>query len=232
MIQCFGAAVVVALPAVPDWQQGYVGGNVGGLLEAMLHPVGNFGKFLTVLLSLSVGPNIAASFYSVSLNMQVFVPFLVVVPRYVFSVVVTAVYVPIFFFFFIYGLSFHLRVVPISIIGAHRFYDTITNFLGLIGYWSSGYAAIVSLEYVFFRKNDPSNFDVKVWDKAAKLPTGIAAVAAGVLSFGIVIPSMDQAWFVGPIARSTGDVGFELAFGVSAVLYLPFRFLEIKWKSR
>ena len=78
---------------MPDWQQGYTGGNVGGLLEAMLRPVGNFGKFLTVLLSLSVAPNIAASFYSVSLNMQVLVPFLVVVPRYVFSIVVTAMYV-------------------------------------------------------------------------------------------------------------------------------------------
>jgi len=70
-----------------------MGGNVGGLLEAMLHPVGNFGKFLTVLLSLSVAPNIAASFYSVSLNMQVVIPILVVVPRYVFSIVVTAMYV-------------------------------------------------------------------------------------------------------------------------------------------
>ena len=81
---------MVALPSVPDWQQAYGGGNIGGLMEAMLRPVGNFGKFLTVLLSLSVAPNLAATFYSVSLNMQVFIPFLVVIPRYVFSIVVTA----------------------------------------------------------------------------------------------------------------------------------------------
>ena len=75
---------------VPDWEAGYAGGNVGGLLEAMLHPVGGFGKFLTVLLSLSVAANNAATFYSFSINMQILIPSLVVVPRYVFSIVATA----------------------------------------------------------------------------------------------------------------------------------------------
>lgn len=76
--------------AVPDWAAGYEGGNVGGLFEAMLHPVGKFGKLLTVLLSLSVAANIAATFYSISINIQVFIPVLVAVPRYVFSIVATA----------------------------------------------------------------------------------------------------------------------------------------------
>ena len=70
-----------------------MGGNVGGLLEAMLHPTKGFGKFLTVLLSLSVVGNIASTFYSISINLQVFIPWLVVVPRYVFSVLATAMYV-------------------------------------------------------------------------------------------------------------------------------------------
>ena len=78
------------MPAVPEWQRGYEGGNVGGLLEAMLHPVKGFGKFLTVLLSLSVAANIAATFYSISINMQILVPSLLSVPRYVFSIVATA----------------------------------------------------------------------------------------------------------------------------------------------
>ncbi len=81
----------MALPSVPDWQQGYAGGNVGGLLAAMLQPLGKFAKFLTVLLSLSLAANNAPTFYSMSLNMQIFLPFLAVVPRYVFSVVATAV---------------------------------------------------------------------------------------------------------------------------------------------
>lgn len=90
LLQCLGAAIAVAASSVPVWEQGYAGGNVGGLLEAMLCPVGNFGKFLTVLLSLSVAGNNAATMYSMSINLQVIVPIVVSVPRYVFSVVATA----------------------------------------------------------------------------------------------------------------------------------------------
>ena len=89
-LQCLGAAAIVAISSVPAWEQGYAGGNVGGLLEAMLHPLGNFGKFLTVLLSLSVTGANVVSFYSISINLQVFIPNLAAVPRYVFSIVATA----------------------------------------------------------------------------------------------------------------------------------------------
>ena len=84
--------MAINAPLIPVWDTGYTNGNIGGLLEAMLRPVGNFGKFLTVLLSLSVTGNIAASFYSISLNIQVFIPWLVIVPRYILSVLATAMY--------------------------------------------------------------------------------------------------------------------------------------------
>lgn len=91
-LQCLGAALAVNAPAVPAWDAGFAGGeNIGGLLAAILQPTGGFGKFLTVLLSLSVTGNIAATFYSISLNVQVFIPWLVIVPRYAFSVLATAV---------------------------------------------------------------------------------------------------------------------------------------------
>jgi len=80
----------VALPSVPYWQQSYAGGNVGGLLAAILQPLGKFAKFLMVLLSLSMVANIAPNLYSMTLNLQTFLPFLAVVPRYVFSIVATA----------------------------------------------------------------------------------------------------------------------------------------------
>jgi hypothetical protein len=120
------------------------------------------------------------------------------------------------------------RVIPISIVGAHRFYDTITNFLGLIGYWASAFIAIIILEHLVIRHNNPAEYDLHDWDAPRRLPSGIAALAAGIASFGLVIPCMSQVWFTGPIAKTTGDIGFEVAFGVSAVLYLPFRFLEIR----
>ena len=91
LLACVGAAFSAAAPSVPSWNDGYAGGNIGGLFEAVLRPAGGFGKFLTVLLSLSVAANLVSIFYSASFNFQVFIPWLVVVPRYVFTIVTAAV---------------------------------------------------------------------------------------------------------------------------------------------
>jgi hypothetical protein len=42
---------------------------------------------------------------------------------------------------------------------------------------------------------------------------------------------MAEPWYTGPIARKTGDIGFEVAFVVTAVSYLPLRWLEIRWRG-
>ncbi|THU97050.1 NCS cytosine-purine permease [Dendrothele bispora CBS 962.96] len=220
-LQCLGAAVASSAPLVPAWEAGWNLGsqsNVGGLLNAMLSPVGNFGKFLTVLLSLSVTGNIAATFYSISFNIQLFIPTLVVVPRYVFSLVSIAI------------------VLPLSIVGSHRFYDTLENFLALIGYWASDYIAVVLVEHFVFRPRNTlysstMGYDLTQWNNPRLLPTGIPAVTAGVLTFGLVIPCMSQALFVGPIGEKTGDIGFEVASVLCAVLYLWLRTVEVWWRG-
>ncbi len=112
--------------------------------------------------------------------------------------------------------------------GSHRFYDTLVDFLGLIGYWAAAFSAIILIEHLLFRQNNPSAYNLDDWDAYRRLPSGIAALAAGISSLGLIIPCMDQAWFVGPIAKTTGDVGFEVAFVVSAVMYVPFRALEVR----
>jgi hypothetical protein len=43
-----------------------------------------------------------------------------------------------------------------------------------------------------------------------------------------VIPGMSEIWYTGPIGAITGDIGFEMAFVVTAICYVPFRWLEIK----
>ncbi|TFK47512.1 NCS cytosine-purine permease [Heliocybe sulcata] len=207
-IQCFGAAVANVAALIPAWEAGYADGNVGGLLQAMLEPTGGFGKFLTVLLSLSVTANMAMTMYSFCLNVQVFVPFLVVLPRYIFSLLATAI------------------IIPLAIVGSHRFYSTLSNFLGIIGYWASAFGAVILLEHFVFRRNDPELYDVRQWNSPRKLPLGVAALASSIMSFGLVIPCMNQVWFVGPIAGRSGDIGFEVAFAVTAMLYLPFRWVE------
>jgi purine-cytosine permease-like protein len=90
-LQILGAAFAAAAPAIPAWSAAYEGGNVGGLIEEILTAsTGNFGKFLTVLMALSVTANTGPTIYSFCLSFQVFVPWLAVFPRYVFSVVAFA----------------------------------------------------------------------------------------------------------------------------------------------
>jgi purine-cytosine permease-like protein len=209
-----GSAIGNAIPNVPHWQAAYDQTLVGGVLAAMLAPAGGFGKFLVVLLSFSLLGNLAATSYSVTLNLQLLLPFLVKVPRYLFSIVFAAI------------------VIPLAIRAADDFFVNTENFVALIGYWSSAFLAIVLTEHFVFRKGDCGAYDPEAWNDARRLPWGAAALGAGVLSFGLVVPSMAQVWWTGPIAEKTGDIGFELAFVVSGLLYLPLRWLEKRWAGR
>ena len=92
-IQCLGAAFAVSIPLVPAWSAAYVDQSLGDLFVAVLEPTGGFGKFLTVLLSLSVTANIAPTMYSFGLTFQVFIPWCAHLPRFVFAVLATALWV-------------------------------------------------------------------------------------------------------------------------------------------
>ena len=93
------------------------------------------------------------------------------------------------------------------------------------------YTAIILVEHLYFRKNDPSLYDITAWNVPKRLPSGIAAGAASVLSFGVVIPCMNQVWFTGVIARTTGDIGFEVSFAVGGLVYFLFRWIEIRCRG-
>ena len=80
------------------------------------------------------------------------------------------------------------------------------------------------------RRGDFSTYNLQYWDDSRRLPTGLAALGACLLSVALIIPSMDQVWFVGPIAHHTGDIGFELAFFTAGLCYIPLRYLELKYR--
>lgn len=163
------------------------------------------------------------------------------------------------------SFPFVYSVIPLAVVGAHKFYTTLTNFLGLIGYWGSCFISVVLIEHFVFRKyayhllpsgrpvptqqnlssttkTPPThlyskedvfeNYDIVYWNTAKELPSGLAALGASILSFGLVVPCMDQVWFVGPIAETTGDVGFEVALVLTAVFYLPLRYLEVRIRGK
>ena len=80
------------------------------------------------------------------------------------------------------------------------------------------------------RRGKFETYDLRAWNSPRLLPTGLAALGACALACALIVPSMDQVWFVGPIARHTGDIGFELAFFATGLFYIPLRFLELRYR--
>lgn len=126
----------------------------------------------------------------------------------------------------------HLRVIPLAIVGSHKFNNTLANFLGLLGYWSGAFAAIMTTEHLVFRRHDPKNYNIEAWNSPSRLPIGAAALFAGLAAFGIAVICMDQVWFVGPVAKTTGDIGFEVAVVAAGLLYVAARALEVRKQRR
>ncbi|PPJ56927.1 hypothetical protein CBER1_02229 [Cercospora berteroae] len=213
-LMVLGAAIGGAVPNVPSWQAGYERTSVGGVLAAMLEPAGGFGKFLAVILSLTLIGNLAATMYAITLNFQLLIPYLVHVPRALFAILITAI------------------VIPVSIEAAKSFFVNLENFIGVIGYWSAAFVAIVVAEHVWFRRSDASTYSHGIWSSAKSLPLGIAAITAGLSSIALIVPCMSQVWYIGPIGARTGDLGFEMAFVVTALVYVVLRSAEKRTVGR
>lgn len=208
LLMTLGAAIGGAIPNVPGWDEALATNQIGGILGAMLAPIHGFGKFLLVVLALSLLANMSSTMYAISLNFQMIMPLRV--PRYVYSVVTTAI------------------VIPLAIKAVENFFLNIEHLVALIGYWSASFVGIIFAENVAFRSATTSSYDPEIWDVASALPSGLAAIGAAVLSFGLVVPCIGQVWYTGPIAAKTGDIGFVVAFVCSALFYLPLRSFEKK----
>jgi purine-cytosine permease-like protein len=181
----------------------------------MLKQTGGFGKFLLVLLALSGLANVVGSIYALALNCQnIFHLACIRIPRVIYTIAITAI------------------LIPVAFEVAANFMVSLSNFIGIIGIWSAAWAAVMAMEHLVIRKGNFENYEVGDWDIPRALPTGLAAVGAALLSFGLAIPCMDKAWFVGPIAKQSGDLGVEVALLLTAVFYVPLRMLEIRIRGR
>jgi NCS1 nucleoside transporter family len=210
LLMSLGAAMGGAVPNIPSWQAGYDTNSASGVLAAMLHPAGGFGRFVTVVLAFSMLGNLSATMYSITLNLQMLVPWFFRIPRFIFSIVITGI------------------VIGVAVKAAKSFFVNLENFIGVIGYWSSAFIGIMLTEHLLFRRSSFMAYteDEDAWDDAKKLPPGLAAIGAFLLSFGLIVPCMAQVWWTGPVAESTGDIGLEVAVVLAAVLYVPLRVLE------
>lgn len=210
-----GAAFGAAAEVVPSWKSGFNNGNnIGGLISAILAPTGWFGKFQVVLLALSVPSACAPTMYSFGTSFMSIAPIFSRVPRYIFPIVSAAI------------------LIPIAIVGATKFYATLVDIIGGVGYWCTAFAAIILCEHFVFRRHDFQKYNIEDWDKPSQLPLGVAATLAFVGAFGIIVPSISQPWYIGPIADAgTGDIALLTGFSVSGVLYFILRPLERRWTT-
>ncbi|OKP12207.1 Purine-cytosine permease fcyB [Penicillium subrubescens] len=217
--ELLGAALATAMShngGDNAYQQGWDDAGVGGLLGALLFPrVGVFGQFCVVILALSIVANNCPNIYSVSLTLMVMGRWTQHVPRFVWTVVATGVY------------------IAIAIPGYSQFEAVLENFMHFIGYWLAIYEGIAITEHFVFRRGF-SGYHPEDYDMRDKLPPGIAALLAFCCGVVGMVTGMSQSWYVGPIARSAGpaptggDVGFEIGFAFAAVSYAIFRAIELK----
>ncbi|KAH7919078.1 hypothetical protein BV22DRAFT_1023592, partial [Leucogyrophana mollusca] len=213
-----GIAFAAAAPAIPAWNAGFdESSSVGGLFAAILEPVGGFGKFLTVLVALSIPSACAPSMYSFSTSFMAVHPWFSAVPRWVYVLVSEGV------------------LIPVAIIGAKKFYATFVDILSMIGYWSTCFAAIVIVDHIVCRRASftEAAYPITTWASPALLPRSAPGVLAFFCGCGALIPFISQVWYIGPIARmGTGDLGVYVGFIVSGIVYGVFRGGEMWWDRR
>ncbi|KAI1372398.1 permease for cytosine/purines, uracil, thiamine, allantoin-domain-containing protein [Hypoxylon crocopeplum] len=215
LLMIFGAAIGGAVYSYPGWLLAYKTGGIGNVIGYILiSRLGNFGRFVLVILGLSVVGTCGRDIYSVSFNLTAVLPILRRVPRIVLSVIATGV------------------IIGVAIPASRSFVASVTAFLSIIGYYAGASVTCFLVEYLWFRKGDPRSFDPKIWNDGRALPTGLSAIASVLIAWGLIIPSMQGDWYTGPIAEKTGDLGFEFAVVVAFLAYIPIRSLEIKIRGR
>ncbi|KAI3402995.2 TPN1 [Candida oxycetoniae] len=241
----------VALTYKP-WGDAYASLGMGGLLNEAFRPWGGGGKFLLVLIFLSLISNNILNTYSAAFGVQLAGTGLAKVPRWLWAIALTAVY------------------LVCALVGRDKFATILSNFLPMVGYWISMYFIMLLEENVIFRtqrfrhlyekefeqedegaletesqlklrlriplkKNQYYNW--KIWNDYYRLTRGLAATSAFCIGATGAAVGMAQTYWIGPIARRIGgeyggDIAMWLCMGFSGISYPILRYLELKFFRR
>jgi len=220
---CFVEILGAALTSISDpaYIDALANGGTGGLVAQVLSPWKGGGKFILLLIALSVLTNNIANTYSAGLSIQALGRPFAKVPRFFWT----------FFGFVVYTVA--------GIAGRQHFSDILSNFLSILGYWTAWFIIIVMEEHFLFRQPGGrlGGYNLDDWDSPSRLPVGAAGVLAACFGAAGAVVGMSEAWYTGPLGKMAGaefgaDLGFELAFGFAAVTYPPLRWLEIRLTGR
>ncbi|KAL3234986.1 Vitamin B6 transporter TPN1 [Nakaseomyces bracarensis] len=108
--------------------------GLGGLLWAGFERWNGFGKFLVVVLLLSLISNNIINTYSAAFGVQLFAVWAAKIPRWFWCIIITIIY------------------LVCALVGRNHFSTILGNFLPMIGYWISMYFILLFEENVIFRR--------------------------------------------------------------------------------
>lgn len=234
----------VALSYQP-WFEAYESYGMGGLLNAAFEPWGGGGKFLLILIFLSLVSNNIINTYSAAFGIQLAGNGFAKVPRWIWAILITAFY------------------LVCALVGRNKFATILGNFLPMVGYWISMYFIILLEENTIFRTDrfiylytkefeasekdaDPTSqsqfvllakkklhYNFNIWNDITRLTRGIAATAAFLVGVTGAAVGMSQTYWIGPVAKLCGgeyggDIAMWLCMAISGVVYPPLRYLELK----
>lgn len=172
----------------------------GALIVEAFKPLGSFGSFCSVIVSLSLIGNMVPPTYASGIDFQALGRYWEKVPRLVWNTV--AIVIP----------------MVCAIAGRSHLAEIFTNFLALMGYWVSIWIAIILEEHLIFRKWMGRGWDWEAWNDRNKLPIGIAALIAFLVGWVGAILCMAQVWYIGPLAKLISE---EYGGDVSGLIENP-----------
>ncbi|KAG7878333.1 hypothetical protein KL905_003826 [Ogataea polymorpha] len=245
-----GLLIGNAAVSKPTWAAAYETSSLGGLLNLVFDAWGGFGKFLLILLWLSLMTNNIINLYSSALIIQIVDPWVYRnIPRWFMVLVVFAV------------------TLVLAMAGRDKLSTILSNFLPMLGYWITIYFVILVEENVIFRSTklvslfrfefsedeiadeveskemafeatvsqkygQKPYYNFAAWDSASCQTYGIAASLAFCMGAAGAVLGMDQVYYIGVLARKIGDYGGDigtwLILAFTGLSYPVLRYAELR----
>lgn len=112
----------------------------------------------------------------------------------------------------------------LTLLGKDNFAGNLQNFLFLLAYWITPWAAIVAIdELVFARRQGDAG--AVFYDRSRTFGLGVVAWLVGILAS---VPFFDQAYYTGPFASAHphwGDVSYWVSLVVASLVFIALRAL-------
>lgn len=218
------------------WSENYNSYGIGGIFALAFEPWHGFGKFVVVVLFISLICNNIMNTYSCALEFQLIDTKLAYVPRWVWVTVVAVIY------------------LVLALAGKEHLNNILSNFLPMLGYWITIYITLLLEENLIFRAfrsarrlhynefndNDEISYSQIYnwtnWNIPKHRSMGIAATIAFLCGVAGAVLGMNQVYYVGVLAKKVGadgaDLGMWMCIGFSGLSYPVLRYIELKMFGR